>query len=388
LNAEKRGSELQIIKFLPDKKFESKIKFPDWLIYQVRGDGQYLVPLQKTAGGYAIPGRHYDIPPIKDTELQKYMELFEKYKKLNPADENNFLKEVMLNKDFVTLRDAAMKRLAAMGEFNYPLDKKDMLFWQKVFSLPDTTIMLKLNMLYQLNRSNFLPDNPIFVNALKDPQLSMLAARFFLRRNRKEFQSMMTEWLNDPQLRQVALSNSTLMTNNKRYITEAMKYFDLKTITSQELKYYIPLLAAAGNTQGETILKNILVNSKDFQNYSKYLAIILEISKYNPEKYSEELKVFLKKHQKDQAITKGMIYPLTLYCLCKANDEDGYKMALEYLKKLEAESGTEKGEIHYKTFYSVFYRYNPKLRKVEDYQKDFEANLVKLKKLNQHKVNK
>ncbi len=393
LEAKGRGKELKVVELLPNKKFDEHVRFPRWIIHQVRTDGKYLLPLHKGADGNTVTGAYYTIPSVKEADETKYAELFEQYRQLKPQDENKFLKQVMLDEKFSSLRYPGMRRLAETREFNYPLSSKEMDFLKDVFSRKSTSIVLKRNLLYQLSRSNFLPDNPVFIEAMKDPKLASMAGRIFSRRDKAKFRKMMIKWLNDkdPKLRDAALHNSTLMGADEAYVNTAMKHLNIKKLRNaniKDLRYYIPVLCASKNKRGKEIIRNFLQNDEDPKNYSIHYAVILEISKRTPEIYVDAIKSFLKHHKNNRLVQNGIIYPLSLYCLCKAHDPDGFKLALAYLDTLKPDSKDKVEMVRYSTFRNVFYRYNPRLNNINEYRSDFTAKLKKIKNKKKPKSSK
>ena len=62
VNSQKRGKELKITGFLSGKSPDIKIKFPNWIVWQLRTPGNYLLPLSKKDSSYVITGQRYNIP--------------------------------------------------------------------------------------------------------------------------------------------------------------------------------------------------------------------------------------------------------------------------------------------------------------------------------------
>ncbi|MDD5599116.1 MAG: hypothetical protein PHV82_14310 [Victivallaceae bacterium] len=256
IKSQNRGNDLKLTRFLSGKKSDVKIKYPDWLVWQVRTTGEYLLPLTKKDANYVICGQKYSIPAIKADDAAKYDEIIKQYKKLKPEEEDAFFKKVIRNENYASLALPCLYRLNGIGEFSRVMPKKDCNFWLAVYSQKNIDISFKRYLLYNISRSNFLNSIAIFEAALKDTKLSTMAGQIFAEKDKKRFEKLMTSWLADDKLRLLALMNSQNMIENPAYVSAAMKYFDPKD--KKELIYFIPVLCAASNKKAQDFIKTFL----------------------------------------------------------------------------------------------------------------------------------
>lgn len=384
VESKKMGKGLKIVETIPAGINTSTIKLPEWTLWQMRGEGKYLIPLTKQASGYEVPGKNYRIPKIAVGSQDQLNLLIRRYKALEAGQEKEFLKGVMLNKDFSSLRYSCLRRLLALGEFNKPFSQQNRNFWEKVYSDNQTTIPCKRALLQHMSMCNFTPGSAMYVEALKNSTTHSLSAMIYYQKDKKGFESLMLTWLKDPKLRKYAVMNSDKMAGNAEYVASAMEHFDPKDKEMQQ--YYIPVLCVTKDKAGVTYLKNFLSTDKDPRNFGLYRKLFLAISKYNPTGYTAELKSFLKNNRNNSFILNSSIYPTILACLCKGKDVDGYKMTLDYLNKLPAESKARNDVMKINMVLRTFHIYNPKINKLDKLKEDISiktkaaTELSKLKK--------
>jgi hypothetical protein len=379
ITSKNRGNNLKLTGFLSGKAPDIKIKFPNWIVWQTRTPGNYLLPLTKNASGYMIKGNRYSIPRLEAGEAVKYNKLINLYKIIEPNAENTFLKQIVQNEKYTSLDFVCIRRLSSIGEFSRVMPQKDSNFWTSVYFQKNMTIGTKRYLLYEMSRNNFLNSIAIFEAALKNPKLSTMAGRIFAKKNKKRFEKLMISWLSNDKLRQFALMNSQNMIKNTAYVSAAMKYFKPKN--KKELIYFIPILCVSSNSKGQKFIKTFLTTAKNQKDFMLYLVLLKNISDSRSTDYTKELKIFLKNHKNNRFVMNGVVYPQILACLCKANDIDGYKQTLEYISTLKTESKQPRDRAKVSTFLRVFYLYNAKLHTLEKIKKDILAKLAKLKNL-------
>lgn len=377
ISSQKRGNDLKLAGFLSGKKSNIKIKFPNWIVWQLRTPGNYLLPLTKSTSAYIITGSRYSIPRINTGEAVKYNKLVNLYKSIEPNAENTFLKQIIRNEKYTSLDFVCIRSLSGIGEFSRVMPKKDSNFWASIYLRGNTPIGTKRYLLYEMSRNNFLNSIAIFEAALKDSKLSTMAGRIFVKKDKKRFEKLMLKWLADDKFRNFALANSQYMAKNPAYVSMAMKYF--KANEKKNLKYFIPILCAPSNKKGQGFIKKFLGTAKDQKDFMLYFIILKNISSSNSINYTKELKIFLKNHKNDRFVMNGVVYPQILVCLCRANDADGYKLTLEYISELKSKSRSPKDRAKLSNFLRVFHSYNAKLNTVEKIQKNIQKKLAKAK---------
>jgi hypothetical protein len=378
VSSQKHGRDLKVSGLLSKEKWNSKISFPSWFVWQVRKDGEYLLPVSKKADSYIITGKNYIIPAMDKLEESSYEKLFDEYKILKPEAEKTFLKKLINEGKYLGLDFTSIRRLSGLGEFAKVMAEKDCEFWSGVYLQKTTNIGTKRFLLYELSRNNFLNCIDTYKSALRTPELSALAGNIFVRKDKKEFENLMLEWLADEKLRKFALVNSENMVKNAAYVNEAMKYF--KPEDKQNFKYLIPVICASDDVKAQKIIKDFLIQNKNPKDFVLQLSMLKGINNSNSKAYAKELKVFLKNHKNNRFIMNGAAYPTILACLCKAGDADGYKLTLEYISNLKPDSKQAADKAKVNNFMRVFYCYNPKLRKVEKIKEDIESKLTSAKK--------
>jgi hypothetical protein len=178
ISSQKHGRDLKVSGLLSGEKWDSKISFPNWVIWQVRNDGRYLLPVSKKADSYIITGKNYIIPAMDKSQASSYEKLFDEYKKLKSEAEKDFLKKLINEGKYPGLDFASIRRLSGLGEFGKVMAKKDCEFWSEVYSQKNTNIGTKRFLLYELSRNNFLNCIDIYKLALRTPELSASAGIF------------------------------------------------------------------------------------------------------------------------------------------------------------------------------------------------------------------
>ena len=216
LESADRAKELKLTSLLPDEKLDGKISYPDWLIYQVRSPGKYLLPLKKSPDGYAVMGQYYLIPALVSTDPKKLAEAFKRYRELKPEAERSFLKELLADNAFAMLAQPCIGNLSAMGEFRNPLEPQELKYWQDIYARKTMPTVARRHLLLVLSASNFLQSKAIFTEALQDPELSEFAGSIWTRRDKAAFEELMIKWLGDPKLCQYALQNSVSLAGNPK----------------------------------------------------------------------------------------------------------------------------------------------------------------------------
>ncbi len=385
LESADRAKELKLSSLLPDEKLDGKITYPDWLIYQVRSPGKYLLPLKKSPDGYAVMGQYYLIPALGSTDPKKLADAFKRYRELKPEAERAFLKELLtddpLHPGFVMLAQPCIGNLAAMGEFRNPLEPQELKYWQDIYARKTMPTIARRHLLLVLSGSNFLQSKAAFTEALQDPELSEFAGTIWSRRDKAAFEELMIKWLGDPKLCQYALQNSSSQAGNPKYVAAAMKVFDPKSKDKTNLKYFMPVLCAPDNSKGEKFVKAFLNEAANPDDLVLYQKTFEAICRYNTTGYTDEIKTFLNNHKKDELLLKSTVYPMALYCLCKSNDPAGYKGALGHIAKIQTADTTGKHDLNLeKMFMMVFFQYAPRYRKLDQFKQDFQEKLSALEK--------
>ncbi|MFA6103514.1 MAG: hypothetical protein WCV67_16460 [Victivallaceae bacterium] len=381
LESADRAKELKLSSLLPDEKLDGKVSYPDWLIYQVRSPGKYLVPLKKSPDGYAVMGQYYLIPALGSTDPKKLADAFKRYRELKPEAERAFLKELLADNAFAMLAQPCIGNLAAMGEFRNPLEPQELKYWQDIYARKTTPTVARRHLLLVLSGSNFLQSKATFTEALQDPELSEFAGAVWSRKDKAAFEELMIKWLGDPKLCQYALQNSSMLSGNPKYVTAAMKVFDPKSKDKASLKYFMPVLCAPDNSKGEKFVKTFLTESISQDDLVLYQKTFEAICHFNPTGYPDEIKLFLSNHKKDELLLKSTVYPMALFCLCKSGDPAGYKAALDYITKIQTADASGKHDLNQeKIFMMVFFQYAPRYKKLDQFKQDFQEKLAALEK--------
>lgn len=381
LESADRAKELKLSLLLPDEKLDGKITYPDWLIYQVRSPGKYLVPLKKSPDGYAVMGQYYLIPALGSTDPKKLADAFKRYRELKPEAERAFLKELLMDDPFAMLAQPCIGNLAAMGEFRNPLEPQELKYWQDIYARKTIPTIARRHLLLVLSSSNFLQSKATFAEALQDPELSEFAGSIWSRKDKTAFEELMIKWLGDPKLCQYALQNSSSLSGNPKYVTAAMKVFDPKNKDKTNLKYFMPVLCAPDNSKGEKFVKTFLNEAANPDDLVLYQKTLEAICRHNPTGYTDEIKTFLNNHKKDELLLKSTVYPMALYCLCKSNDPAGYKAALDHIAQIQTADTAGKHDLNQeKVFMMVFFQYAPRYRKLDQFKQDFQEKLAALEK--------
>jgi hypothetical protein len=363
IESEKLGKKLKLVNVCPSQTMIVDVKLPYWAICQMRDTGKYIIPLSKKGSVYKLPGRNYKVPKINDKSQVKYEKIIKQYCSLNKDKEGTFLKDVLLNKDLQSLHYSCLRRISSLGEFNNPLSKESNEFWTKIYINQNNSVPFKRLLVIYMSKCNFLPGSPIFITALKDPATHDLAAMIFSNKNKKEFESLMLNWLNDKKLRKYSIMNSERMVQNTEFVHTVMKYFDPKNM--EQLQYILPVLCLNKNITGEKYIKVFLTSNNNPHNFSLYRKLFSAILLYNPVAFTQELKQFLKNNRKNRFITNSSIYPTILTCLCKAGDADGYKMTQKYLNSLNQNSKSKNDIMKINMVLGIFRIYNPQINKFE-----------------------
>lgn len=381
LESADRAKELKLISLLPDEKFDGKISYPDWLIYQVRSPGKYLVPLKSSLDGYTVMGQYYLIPALGSAAPDKMYEIFKRYRALKPEAERAFLKELLADDMFTMLSQSCIGNLAVMGEFKNPLPPQDLKYWQDIYARKTMPTVARRHLLLVLSGSNFLQAKATFTEALQDQELGEFAGVICSRKDKNAFEELMIKWLGDPKLRQYALQNSFSLSGNPKYVVAAMKIFDPKSKDKTSLKHYMPVLCVPDNSKGEKFVRAFLAEATNPDDLVLYQKTFEAIYRYNPTGYAEEIKIFLNNHKKSELLLKSAVYPMALFCLCKSNDLVGYKSALEYIAKIQTVDASGKHDLNQeKVFMIIFFQYAPNYKKLEQFKQDFQGKLVALEK--------
>ncbi|MHB9138348.1 MAG: hypothetical protein ACYC4Q_02975, partial [Victivallaceae bacterium] len=240
--------------------------------------------------------------------------------------------------------------------------------------------VFKRHLLMALSGSNFLESKALFIEALQDPELNSIVSSIYSRKDKKAFEALMLKWLDDPKLRQYALQNSELLSGNPQYVAAAMKIFDPKAKDTANLKYFMPVLCATDDSKGDKFIKSFLTEAVNPDDLVLYQKAFEAICRYKPTAYPDEIKTFLSNHKKNELLMKSTVYPMALYCLCKSNDPAGYKSALEYIAKAEAELKEKQNTNSRMIFMSVFFQYAPRYRNLDQFKQDFQEKLAALEK--------
>lgn len=386
LESKDKGKKLKVLSFLPDEKYSGEIKFPFWLNRQVRKPGLYLLPLKKNENDYVVVNRSYYIPEIKANEVSNLDKLFTEYKKLKPEVETAFLKKMLQNDTAINLRYPALRHLAVAGVFKKNMSKADYDFWYRVFNDKKNTDYFRQGLFFMLARNNFKADEKLFIEALKDKKFSRMTASLYYRHDKKEFESMMLKWLDDPKLREFAVCNSGLLAKNKEFVVRAMKYFDAKD--EKSYRDFVPILCSADNKDGNKIISKLLTTPENKKTVGMQSYTIMWISRINPTGFTKELKTFLKNNEDKKHFTNNPAYLTAVVCLCCANDSMGYKLVLKHIAEVELKTKGKGNKMPYgmgifpgdRNLLRALSLYNPKLRTLEQFKKEFELKLAESNK--------
>jgi hypothetical protein len=191
----------------------------------------------------------------------------------------------------------------------------------------------------------------------------------------------MIKWLGDPKLRLYALQNSFALSGSPKYVAAAMKVFDPKSKDKTSLKYYMPVLCATDNVNGEKFIKTFLTETVNPDDLVLYQKTFEAICYYKPTGFTDEIKTFLNNNKKNELLLKSAVYPMALYCLCKSGDPLGYKTALDYIAKIQTPDANGKHDLNQeKVFMIIFFQYAPRYRKLDQFKQDFQEKLAALEK--------
>jgi hypothetical protein len=383
IKAVKRGKDLKINEFLSGEKWQGKIAFPNWIVWQTRVDGRYLLPVSKLKNDYVIAGQKYSIPVLPKGKGLSLNKIILEYKKLKSESEKDFLVKLVSDNKYPELDFVSIRRLSGLGEFKKVMPKKDCNFWVHVFCRKNTDVKTKRYLLYELSRKNFLNCIAVYESALKDPRLSRMAGSIFVRKDKKVFEKLMLAWLDNDKFRDYALANSQNMLKNRGFVSKAIKYFDPND--KKNLRNFIPLLCVSPTAKAQKFIKDFLCNSKSSKDFMLQYTLLNNLNQAKSKDYTKELKVFLRNHQKNPFIIKGAAYPAILASLCRAEDMEGYKLTLAYMDKLKPESkqAMDKAKLH--GFMRAFHNYNPHLNTFKKVKADIQSQLANTQKVKKKK---
>lgn len=283
----------------------------------MRNPGGYLLPQPETCR---------PLPVFPPNEL-------EEFRNLPPEREAAWLRNRLEALPPSPEALALLERLAAIGEFLYPLPAADRERWKSLLLNEKLGVAPRRFLQSQLFEANFLPQPEFAAELLKDPVLGEATAERYSERNRAGFETLMLAWGNDPALRNAALEHSSRMAGNPLYRRKMLDAFP-KPDPEQRL-LLVPVYAEEyrGRESGE--LKEMLAAAHFSGGFRQLLVVAEWIWRTDPAPYAAEIGQLLRRERNNRDLERSVVYPLLLASLCRAGDADGIRASIVYLKKLD-----------------------------------------------------
>lgn len=124
----------------------------------------------------------------------------------------NFHKQFLMNKELIALHGASANWLVAHHYFDAPFTSPgEIEFWQNAIKNHDIDRQARSLLLNNLADENFSVCRNVFLWALQDKQLVNSTIPIWIRHDEIALQKMMLDWLDNSEMREVALRNGTLL---------------------------------------------------------------------------------------------------------------------------------------------------------------------------------
>lgn len=282
----------------------------------MRNPGGYLLPLPETCR---------PLPVFPPNEL-------EEFRNLPPEREAAWLRNRLETLPPSPEALALLERLAAIGEFLYPLPTADLERWKSLLMKEKLGVAPRRFLQTQLFEANFLPQPEFAAVLLKDPVLGEVTAERYSERNRTGFETLMLAWGDDPALRNAALAHSSRMAGNPLYRKQMLGAFP-KPDPEQRL-LLVPVYAEEYRGRESNELKEILATTQFSGGFRQLLVVAEWIWRTDPAPYVAEIGQLLRRERNNRDLERSVLYPLLLASLCRAGDADGIRASIAYLKKL------------------------------------------------------
>ena len=316
---------------LPENYANEQVKISIWIQYYIPKSGQYLVPVIKNKGMYNIVGSGYQLTVYDPKTVDEFIKQWKEFKALEQSKETEFLKKIIVdNSSSREMIQSAVARLLANGCFKTKLSEADIVFWEGIIFDSKLSRRLASRLINILAEDNFAAAKPVLERALKDKRFTTMAASQFVRYDKEQFTKLMLEWLQDDQMRELALKNSSLLIEDKKFIDTAMKYF--KNSDAGEVKAYLPILFAKDNFSGNDVIKDIL--NKQDNAYKKLIhRIYMNIIRSDNPVWTDEMGRLAQLKNSKGIYTR--LKPLALAYLCRHKNKKGIELTRKYLESIK-----------------------------------------------------
>ena len=282
----------------------------------------------RNPGGYLLPQPEVcpPLPVFPPNELDEF-------RNLPPEREAAWLRNRLERIPSSPEALALLNRLAAIGEFHYPLPAADRDRWKALLVNRKLGVAPRRFLQSQLFEANFLPQPEFAAELLKDPVLGEETANLYFTRNRAGFETLMLAWGDDPALRNAALLHSSHMAGNQLYRKQMLAAFP-KPDPEQRL-LLVPVYAEEYRGRESKELKEMLAATQ-FSGGFRLLCQAAEwILRTDPTPYATEIGLLLRRERNNPDLERSVLYPLLLASLCRTGDRDGIRASVVYLKKLD-----------------------------------------------------
>lgn len=282
----------------------------------------------RNPGGYLLPQPEVcpPLPVFPPNELDEF-------RNLPPEREAAWLRNRLERFPSSPEALALLNRLAAIGEFQYPLPAADRDRWKALLINQKLGTAPRRFLQSQLFEANFLPQPEFATELLKDPVLGEETANCYSARNRAGFETLMLAWGDDPTLRNAALLHSSRMAGNPLYRKQMLGAFP-KPDPEQRL-LLVPVYAEEYRGRESKELKEMLA-ATPFSGGFRLLCQAAEwILRTDPTPYAAEISLLLRRERNNPDLERSVLYPLLLASLCRTGDRDGIRASVVYLKKLD-----------------------------------------------------
>ncbi len=281
----------------------------------------------RNSGGYLLPQPEVcpPLPVFPPNELDEF-------RTLPPEQEAAWLRNRLERIPSSPEALALLSRLAAIGEFHYPLPAADRDRWKALLINRKLGVAPRRFLQSQLFEANFLPQPEFAAELLKDPVLGEETANCYSARNRAGFEALMLAWGSDPALRSAALMHSSRMAGNAVYRKQMLDAFPKPD--PEQLLLLVPVYAEEYRGRESKELKEILATTQFAGGFRLLCQVAEWILRTDPTPYATEIGLLLRRERNNPDLKRSVLYPLLLASLCRAGDREGMQASITYLKKL------------------------------------------------------
>ena len=366
---------LRLIGLRPGMEQKFHLNIPNWVLYRTRKTGKYLLPLKKKEN-FLIPlGENYDLPLIQDNFFPYQHFLVQYLSVKSPELEIIFLRKALSNNTIPGMRTPILQRLVELGEFSQPFSNSQIIYWRNLYLSGILHIPEKRLVLQSLSYCNFFGLKMVFEYALRDNRLCELAGRLYREKDKAGFETLMLKYISDNQNWRIALRQSELLYDNKDCISQLYRRFDKKNPFNSDLKYFIPVLCIENFQDGSPVIQQILETDKDPTHFELFRRIAFWINRTNATPYVKSIHIYLQNHSQTEYLKQSVIYPTLLCALCKAKDQFGNILTIEYLSALKRKNKPAQLDVALELFRAE----NPNHFSLEELIEAYKQRVIKAK---------